>query len=152
LRILRRWDAGHSSRAIAEEYNLQREGVARVIAANRPYDTRIRKLLRIVFGERAETHDFINTVCDKRNVGRCGICRSSTDPLVRDYCRQRGTIRDLVCRRCRHGLGCFGDDPAKLLKAVAYLLKHPAHSANPVIAGQLQPLNTDEVLSPPIAN
>jgi hypothetical protein len=120
-RILRRWDAGKSSKTIAEKYKLQREGVARVIAANRPYDQRIRKLLGVVFGAKAESRRFLATVACRRNTGRCAICHAANNDLVKDYSRQSGTLRDLLCKRCSQALGCFDHDTSKMFRAIAYL-------------------------------
>jgi plasmid maintenance system antidote protein VapI len=123
-RILRRWDGGKSSKTIARIYGLQREGVARVIAANRPYNRRMRKMLRAVFGAKAETLAFLRTISFARNSGPCAICHTKNGRLVKDYCHQTGTLRDLLCGRCRQGLGCFADDLTKMRKALAYLMKH----------------------------
>jgi len=123
-RILRRWDAGQSIPTISRRFTLQREGVARVIAANRPYDDRLRKMLKGVFGQSAETRAFLNSISSPRNAGLCAICRSSEGTLVKNYCRQRQTLRAVLCSRCNQGLGCFTDDAAKVLRALAYLIKH----------------------------
>jgi hypothetical protein len=123
-RILRRWDAGKSSLAIAGHFTLQREGVARVIAANRPYDHRMRAMLKAVFGKQAETREFLNALPSPRNAGRCAICRTSKNQLFKNYCPENGILRDLLCRRCAQGLGCFNNDAALLVRAAAYLLKH----------------------------
>lgn len=123
-RILRRWEAGGSSAAIARKYGLQREGVARVIAANRPYDQRMRKMLKTVFGSEAETIRFLRGLSRTRNTGRCAICRIDSRRLVKDYCHSSGTLRDLLCRRCNQGLGCFDENVATIIAAIAYLLNH----------------------------
>lgn len=123
-RILRRWDAGKSSLGIARRFELQREGVARVIAANRPYDERVRKLLKAVFGDIAETRAFLNGLSSPRNAGRCAICRSGQDKLYKNYCPHTGRLRDLLCVRCSQGLGCFNNDAATVIRAAAYLIRH----------------------------
>lgn len=128
-RILRRWDADQSSSAIARQFKLQRPGVARLIAANRPYDHRMRAMLKSVFGDVAETRVFLNAMSSPRNAGRCAICRTTTSQLYKNYRPETGTLRDLLCRRCSQGLGCFNNDAARLIRAAAYLIKHSALAA-----------------------
>lgn len=127
-RILRRWDVGKSSLAIARHFKLRREGVARLIAADRPYDRRMRAMLKAVFGNQAETRDFLTGLSCRGNAGRCAICRTTDARLFKNYCPDRGILRDLLCARCSQGLGCFNNDAAALIQAAAYLIKH---SANP---------------------
>jgi hypothetical protein len=58
--------------------------------------------------------------------GVCGICRGPpTDvrgfrPHI-DHCHRTGRVRGLLCSRCNHGLGAFGDDPERLRRAIVYL-------------------------------
>lgn len=141
-RILRRWDAGHTSMAIARHFKLQREGVARVIAANRPYDQRLRRTLKAVFGELAEARAFLNSIASPRNAGRCAVCRSEKHRLYKNYCPQSGTFRDLLCVRCSQGSGCFNNDAAIVIRAAAYLIRHGA------IAGAELPSITHRKVTP----
>lgn len=54
----------------------------------------------------------------------CGICR---EPLTGgqaehiDHCHDTGRVRGVLCSRCNMGIGLLKDDPAILLRAVAYL-------------------------------
>lgn len=125
-RILRRWDAGHTTLVIARCFKLQREGVARVIAANRPYDQRLRRALKGVFGELAETRAFLNSIASPRNAGRCAVCRSEKNRLYKNYCPQSGRFRDLLCVRCGQAIGCFNNDAAIAIRAAVYLIRHGA--------------------------
>lgn len=125
-RILRRWDAGKSSVAIARHFTLQLEGVARVIAANRPYNHRMKTMLRAAFGKQAETREFLNSLPSPRNAGRCAICRTAKSKLYKNYRPQDDTFRDLLCTRCSQGLGCFKNDTVIIIRAAAYLIKHSA--------------------------
>ncbi len=58
--------------------------------------------------------------------GCCGIC-GTDNPGGRwirfhvDHCHETGMVRGLLCHKCNHGLGQFGDSLEGILKAVAYL-------------------------------
>lgn len=85
------------------------------------------KHLRRKFGITAERYDEILL---SQN-GVCAICnrdepvvrraRSGKEKLSVDHCHTTGRIRGLLCFRCNTALGAFGDDPAMLMKAAAYL-------------------------------
>lgn len=57
--------------------------------------------------------------------GGCAICRKPpTDDLSVwhvDHDHESGRVRGVLCRRCNQGIGFFGDSPATLLAAIAYL-------------------------------
>jgi hypothetical protein len=63
--------------------------------------------------------------------GVCAICRKPetyTHHMTKkianmavDHCHVTGKIRGLLCHKCNHGLGKFGDDVSLLRKALAYL-------------------------------
>lgn len=61
--------------------------------------------------------------------GKCAICSQSLslDPTIAtgriDHCHASGKFRGVLCDSCNLGLGKFGDDPKRLLAAVAYLAK-----------------------------
>jgi hypothetical protein len=58
--------------------------------------------------------------------GMCKICgsplaKTGTTGAQVDHDHVTGKIRGLLCMNCNHGIGCFGDDPELMLKAVAYV-------------------------------
>jgi Recombination endonuclease VII len=55
--------------------------------------------------------------------GVCAICRRAPRrrALCVDHCPVTKQVRRLLCDHCNTGLGLFGDDPARLRAAAAYL-------------------------------
>jgi hypothetical protein len=58
--------------------------------------------------------------------GTCAICRAtSADSVGRrlhiDHNHQTGEVRGLLCGNCNLGIGKFGDNPDRMVKAVQYL-------------------------------
>lgn len=60
----------------------------------------------------------------ERQNGKCPICRSSLGekPHV-DHDHMTGAIRGILCFNCNAGLGKYGDDPERLVRAAQYLLR-----------------------------
>jgi len=58
----------------------------------------------------------------RRQGDACAICRRvSPNGLRIDHDHQTGRIRGLLCHRCNIGLGCLGENPAVLERALQYL-------------------------------
>jgi Recombination endonuclease VII len=61
----------------------------------------------------------------ERQNGLCLICkRKPKDVLCVDHCHLTRLVRELLCRKCNTGLGCFDDDPRLLIAAAKYLQSH----------------------------
>ena len=63
----------------------------------------------------------------KKQHGVCAICKSPPSKQNRkkrlciDHCHKTGKIRGLLCSKCNHGIGLFGDDKAIIVSAVNYI-------------------------------
>ncbi|HEX9438250.1 MAG TPA: endonuclease domain-containing protein, partial [Roseiflexaceae bacterium] len=69
------------------------------------------------------TEDFERMVI--RQNGLCANCKiRPLETLCVDHCHATNTVRELLCRKCNTGLGCFNDSPALLRKAAGYLHRH----------------------------
>lgn len=64
--------------------------------------------------------------------GLCAICRKperiitnagKLKALSIDHCHVSNEVRGLLCDRCNRGLGFFGDDPARLIRAYQYITR-----------------------------
>ena len=61
--------------------------------------------------------------------GVCAICQRPERKVVRgtiaslavDHSHSTGEVRGLLCSSCNTALGLFGDDPARLSQAIAYI-------------------------------
>lgn len=56
--------------------------------------------------------------------GRCAICDARDRELVVDHCHTTGKVRQMLCTPCNSGLGLYGEDKGRLLRAVEYLAAH----------------------------
>jgi hypothetical protein len=65
-----------------------------------------------------------------RQDGKCALCGEGSKgwsrgrPLHVDHCHNTGHFRGLLCGDCNTALGRFGDDPARLRRAIDYLEAH----------------------------
>lgn len=84
-----------------------------------------RRHLKRTYGLTPEEYDRLLTV-------QGGVCRICSQPERRRYAgrlmlmtvdhdHQTGAVRGLLCYACNSALGLFGEDPERLLAAVAYL-------------------------------
>lgn len=58
---------------------------------------------------------------ERRRNGRCPLCLAKDVALVRDHCHARGHTRGYICNHCNLALGHVKDDPATLVRLIAYL-------------------------------
>jgi hypothetical protein len=62
-----------------------------------------------------------------RQDGKCAICNSKSPKDKRnrnfhvDHCHETGRIRGILCTKCNHALGRFGDDIAGVERVLKYL-------------------------------
>ena len=67
----------------------------------------------------------------ERQGNQCALCGeawkgwNSTIRLHIDHDHTTGRVRGFLCGDCNTALGRFGDDPARLRKAIAYLEQEP---------------------------
>lgn len=79
---------------------------------------RRRKKLLLSYGMTLQ--DFENLVTGQN--GLCKICdKPSVGKFHIDHCHETGVVRGLLCQKCNMGLGNFGDDIQKMLKAIEYI-------------------------------
>lgn len=57
--------------------------------------------------------------------GKCAICGAIPHKSFHvDHCHNTSKVRGLLCGGCNVGLGCYGDDPERMQKAIDYLKAH----------------------------
>lgn len=111
----RRWRAANIERA--RQYDRDRQDRHRTGEA-KEWQRFYRWLNR--YGLRPEDYD----VMFEQQKGLCAVCGQPPDEdefLNIDHDHETGEVRGLLCRPCNTGLGCFRDDPDRLLNAFAYL-------------------------------
>lgn len=96
-------------------------------------ETRERHLLRKYNVSLADYEAMLNN-----QGGRCAICLAPESEQFKgvfhvDHCHATGAVRGLLCRGCNHMLGVVGDNPATLMRAIAYL-KRPQVAAEVIAA------------------
>jgi hypothetical protein len=130
----KKWRLAHpeAARAAKKKYETAnpgrgREGAARRYRANKDHFRALHRtrVLKTQYGMTPEEYAVLLDVQD----GVCAICRrpemtireGRVQPLSVDHDHATGVVRGLLCLRCNHGLGQFGDDVARLTSAIAYL-------------------------------
>ena len=79
---------------------------------------RLDKVLRSLYDLTVEEY---NELLVKQE-GRCKICRRPFDATPHlDHSHESGRVRGLLCAKCNHGIGLFGDDPEVLRRAALYV-------------------------------
>lgn len=61
-----------------------------------------------------------NAMLQRQN-GRCAICGRDEQLVIDHEHNAVGRVRGLLCTACNTGLGHFGDDPERLIRAASYL-------------------------------
>lgn len=58
--------------------------------------------------------------------GRCALCRNPelNRRLAVDHDHETGKVRALLCSRCNTALGHLRDDPALMIRAARYVVRH----------------------------
>jgi len=76
--------------------------------------------VRAMYG--MEPEDYI--ALHEKQQNKCAICLNEPTTqrgLHLDHCHETGAIRGLLCHNCNIALGCFGDNPALMMRAIKYL-------------------------------
>lgn len=79
--------------------------------------------LQTKFGITVTQYEALNTA----QGGVCAICAQQCNSgrrLAVDHCHDTGSIRQLLCGNCNHGLGKFKDSPDLLRLAAGYIEYH----------------------------
>lgn len=127
-----------SCKACQEAYRRLPHNVVKAAAKTRAFTARLREhdperlrrrerqnnLLRL-YGIRIADYEAMEAA----QAGLCAICQRPPTKgrgmkFHVDHCHATGKIRSLLCDGCNKGLGCFDDDPARLLAAIEYLRRH----------------------------
>lgn len=126
-------NAGHLKARDASRYAADpKAAVARVLVWQAKNPEKVQSTqLRYLYGITLADKQALFT----RQGGKCPIC---DDPLTTgrtgmqvDHDHETGEVRGLLCHPCNVMLGNFGDDPAILESAIAYLLRGPATGLTP---------------------
>jgi len=106
--------------------NMERK---RAVDARRLSDPRRRPETLRKLSERALKRQFGLTLKDYEKMAAscgnvcaiCGLAPRGGRRLAVDHDHKTGAIRGLLCGGCNYGLGCFKDDPDRLVRAAEYI-------------------------------
>jgi hypothetical protein len=63
----------------------------------------------------------------EKQKGRCAICHRHQSKFKKalhtDHDHKTDIVRGLLCQKCNHAIGLFGDSPTRLIRASRYLEK-----------------------------
>lgn len=71
------------------------------------------------------TESQFNAMIEKQNF-KCASCGDPTPTTLKakiDHCHTTGIVRGLLCHNCNVSIGLMRDDPAKIKKLAAYLIR-----------------------------
>ena len=90
-----------------------------------PYDPAKRRSAKL--RQHGLTPEMFDAMLSQQN-GVCAICGAASSgrwgTLAVDHDHETGRVRGLLCSRCNTAIGLFGDDPARMDEAAAYLRAH----------------------------
>ena len=115
-------------------------------------DTKTKKYARARNARLRQTYGISSTEYDemsKQQNHTCMICGESEkkQTLTVDHDHKTGKIRSLLCINCNSGIGRFNDDPALLIVAAEYLIRHRRNETQELIEN-LSKANTSDFKLP----
>jgi hypothetical protein len=115
----RRYQATNPNRAASQRaWREKNPDYAKQWAAKNPGKARAYQI-KSLYGITVEQYDAMF----EAQGGICAICgRPGDGPLRVDHDHETNEVRGLLCHGCNVAIGLMGDDPDRLIAAVAYIL------------------------------